>query len=44
MNRLIKEYGLAPEAIYKALCSQTVDLVLTAHPTQASNLLTWISC
>jgi len=27
--------GHSPEAIYKALCNQTVDLVLTAHPTQA---------
>ena len=24
-----------PEQIYKALCEQTVDLVFTAHPTQA---------
>ena len=23
-----------PEEIYKAICSQTVELIFTAHPTQ----------
>jgi phosphoenolpyruvate carboxylase len=32
---LVKKKGISPEAIYTALCSQTVDLVFTAHPTQA---------
>ena len=27
--------GISPETIYKELCSQQVDLVFTAHPTQA---------
>lgn len=27
--------GIAPETIYKTLCEQRVDLVFTAHPTQA---------
>lgn len=27
--------GVAPEHIYKTLCEQKVDLVFTAHPTQA---------
>ena len=27
--------GISAEAIYKALCEQQVDLVFTAHPTQA---------
>jgi len=27
--------GTSPSAIYEALCEQEVDLVLTAHPTQA---------
>lgn len=27
--------GVAPETIYKTLCEQKVDLVFTAHPTQA---------
>ena len=35
MNRLIRQHDLKPEQIYEALCSQTVDLVMTAHPTQA---------
>jgi len=35
MKRLINDHGIKPEDIYKALCSQTVDLVMTAHPTQA---------
>eukprot|EP00191_Tetraselmis_sp_GSL018_P019798 CAMPEP_0177591956 /NCGR_PEP_ID=MMETSP0419_2-20121207/8289_1 /TAXON_ID=582737 /ORGANISM="Tetraselmis sp., Strain GSL018" /LENGTH=977 /DNA_ID=CAMNT_0019082763 /DNA_START=149 /DNA_END=3082 /DNA_ORIENTATION=- len=35
MQRLINEMHISPDKIYEALCSQTVDLVLTAHPTQA---------
>jgi len=35
MKRLIHDHGVKPDEIYKALCSQTVDLVMTAHPTQA---------
>lgn len=35
-KRLIKVNNVAPEDIYKAICSQTVELVFTAHPTQAS--------
>jgi len=31
----LSEAGMAPEVIYKALCEQTIDLVFTAHPTQA---------
>ncbi|GIL52665.1 hypothetical protein Vafri_8482 [Volvox africanus] len=27
--------GLTPQQIYESLCNQTVELVLTAHPTQA---------
>lgn len=27
--------GVKPEEVYKALCEQTVELVFTAHPTQA---------
>ncbi|GIL79818.1 hypothetical protein Vretifemale_9097 [Volvox reticuliferus] len=27
--------GLTPQQVYDALCNQTVELVLTAHPTQA---------
>ncbi|GFR48761.1 hypothetical protein Agub_g10581 [Astrephomene gubernaculifera] len=27
--------GLSPQQVYDSLCSQTVELVLTAHPTQA---------
>ncbi|KAJ9513857.1 hypothetical protein QJQ45_020938 [Haematococcus lacustris] len=33
--RLTTVTGLKPEEVYQALCKQTVDLVLTAHPTQA---------
>ena len=35
-KRLIKVNKVAPEDIYKAMCEQTVELVFTAHPTQAS--------
>ena len=34
-KRLIKVNNVAPEVIYKAMCEQTVELVFTAHPTQA---------
>lgn len=33
-KRLIKLNGTKPEEIYKAICSQTVELIFTAHPTQ----------
>ena len=33
-HKLVK-MGVSPEDIYKALCNQKVELVLTAHPTQA---------
>ncbi|GBF96435.1 phosphoenolpyruvate carboxylase [Raphidocelis subcapitata] len=33
--KLTTQNGVKPEEIYKALCDQTVQLVLTAHPTQA---------
>lgn len=32
---LINQKKVAPEEIHAALCGQTVDLVFTAHPTQA---------
>jgi phosphoenolpyruvate carboxylase len=35
LQRLVKVNGVKPEDIYAALCSQNVDLVFTAHPTQA---------
>lgn len=35
LQRLVNQLGIAPEAIFKSLCSQQVDLVFTAHPTQA---------
>lgn len=31
----LKESGKTPEELYNALCEQRVDLVFTAHPTQA---------
>ncbi len=34
-KQLIKVNKVAPEDIYKAICKQTVELVFTAHPTQA---------
>ncbi|CAK0740175.1 hypothetical protein CVIRNUC_001230 [Coccomyxa viridis] len=34
-KRLIKLNGTKPQEIYKAICSQTVELIFTAHPTQA---------
>ncbi|MEW5318243.1 MAG: hypothetical protein WDW38_009481 [Sanguina aurantia] len=33
--KLTSENGFTGEQVYQALCTQTVDLVLTAHPTQA---------
>ncbi|KDD75970.1 phosphoenolpyruvate carboxylase [Helicosporidium sp. ATCC 50920] len=35
LQRLVKDLNVAPEAIYEALCKQRVELVFTAHPTQA---------
>lgn len=35
-KRLIKMNNTKPEEIYKAICSQTVELIFTAHPTQVS--------
>ena len=37
-KRLIKMNNTKPEEIYKAICSQTVELIFTAHPTQVSYL------
>lgn len=34
-KRLVKELGKTPEEVFDALKNQTVDLVLTAHPTQS---------
>ena len=36
-KRLIKLNGTKPQEIYKAICSQTVELIFTAHPTQVLN-------
>jgi phosphoenolpyruvate carboxylase len=33
--RLAREKGVSADALYETLCKQRVDLVLTAHPTQA---------
>ena len=35
-KKLVTEGKATPELIYKTICNQTVDLVFTAHPTQAS--------
>jgi phosphoenolpyruvate carboxylase len=35
INRLMHEEGATPEAILKALTTQKVDLIFTAHPTEA---------
>lgn len=35
LQRLVNKLGTKPEDIHAALCKQTVDLVFTAHPTQA---------
>ncbi|KAL6776785.1 PEPCL1 [Auxenochlorella protothecoides x Auxenochlorella symbiontica] len=35
LERLVNELGQNPEDIFKALCRQRVDIVFTAHPTQA---------
>lgn len=32
---MLAKSGKTPEQLYKALCEQQVDLVFTAHPTQA---------
>lgn len=32
---MLAKSGKTPEELYKALCEQRVDLVFTAHPTQA---------
>jgi phosphoenolpyruvate carboxylase len=34
-QRLVTELKKTPEEVFDALKAQTVDLVLTAHPTQA---------
>ena len=34
-QRLVKQLKNTPEEIFEALKNQTVDLVLTAHPTQS---------
>ena len=34
-DKMTKEAGVAPEAVRSALATQKVDLVLTAHPTEA---------
>ena len=39
-KRLIKVNKVSPEDIYKAMCEQTVELVFTAHPTQACPIST----
>ena len=33
-KKLISANGISPGEIYQTICSQTVDLVFTAHPTQ----------
>ena len=38
-KRLIKLNGTKPQEIYKAICSQTVELIFTAHPTQVLNTM-----
>ncbi|GJN38579.1 hypothetical protein PR202_gb27634 [Eleusine coracana subsp. coracana] len=35
LKRLVSELGKTPEEVFEALKSQTVELVLTAHPTQS---------
>nr|CAB3470623.1 unnamed protein product [Digitaria exilis] len=35
LKRLVNELGKSKEEVFEALKSQTVDLVLTAHPTQS---------
>lgn len=35
LQRLVEVNKIAPEAIHAALCEQNVELVFTAHPTQA---------
>ncbi|KAI5381443.1 Phosphoenolpyruvate carboxylase 2 [Lathyrus oleraceus] len=39
-KRLVTELNKSPEEVFDALKNQTVDLVLTAHPTQIRNNLT----
>jgi phosphoenolpyruvate carboxylase len=36
LKRLMTEYKKSPAEIMKALCSQTVEIVLTAHPTEVN--------
>jgi phosphoenolpyruvate carboxylase len=36
LKRLMTEYKKSPVEIMKALCSQTVEIVLTAHPTEVN--------
>ncbi|KAJ6956089.1 phosphoenolpyruvate carboxylase 2-like [Populus alba x Populus x berolinensis] len=35
LNRLVGQLNKSPEEVFEALKNQTVDLVLTAHPTQS---------
>lgn len=35
LKRLVGELGKSPQEVFDALKNQTVDLVLTAHPTQS---------
>lgn len=35
LRRLVEQLNKSPEEVFEALKNQTVDLVLTAHPTQA---------
>lgn len=35
LKRLVSELGKSPEDVFDALKNQTVELVLTAHPTQS---------
>jgi len=38
-KKLIAEKLATPETIYDTICNQTVDLVLTAHPTQVGMII-----
>eukprot|EP00877_Chromochloris_zofingiensis_P014491 jgi/Chrzof1/9296/UNPLg00263.t1_PEPC1[v5.2] len=35
LKKLTSSHSIAPEKVYETLCNQTVELVFTAHPTQA---------
>ena len=37
-KKLVASHGITPAQIYSTICSQTVDLVFTAHPTQVLHL------